>query len=158
MYSSPLLPHIFTPTCTTRTATIIDNIFTKNYNPFVSGNLANTLSDHHAQFLIMGNQHSSLEFHSTEQMFCDFQEIAKKEKNRVTELHLSRNGVSLSSELFLKKVKKLINFWAPLQTASNKQKNLLNKPRLTSSILKSIEIKNKLHKRMCCGKDPLHKE
>ena len=28
----------------------------------------------------------------------------------------------------------------------------------TSGILKSIEIKNRLHKRMCCAKDPLHKE
>ena len=35
---------------------------------------------------------------------------------------------------------------------------LLNKPWLTSGILKSIEIKNRLHKRMCRAKDPLHKE
>ena len=76
----------------------------------------------------------------------------------VSELHLSRNDVNLSSELFLRKVEKLINFWAPLQKVSNKQKKLLNKPWLTSSILKSIEIKNRLHKRMCRSKDPLHKE
>ena len=74
------------------------------------------------------------------------------------QLHLSRNDVNLSSELFLRKVEKLINFWAPLQKVSNKQKKLLNKPWLTSGILKSIEIKNRLHKRMCCAKDPLHKE
>ena len=30
----------------------------------------------------------------------------------VSELHLSGNDVSLSSELFLRKVEKLINFWA----------------------------------------------
>ena len=56
MYSSLLLPHIFSPTCTTTRSTIlIINIFTNNYNSsFVSGNLGNTLSDHHAQFLIMG--------------------------------------------------------------------------------------------------------
>ena len=56
MYSSLLLPHIFSPTCTTtRSTTLIINIFTNNYNSsFVSGNLGNTLSDHHAQFLIMG--------------------------------------------------------------------------------------------------------
>ena len=35
---------------------------------------------------------------------------------------------------------------------------LSKKPWLTSSILKSIEIKNRLHKTMCCTKDPLHKE
>ena len=33
----------------------------------------------------------------------------------VSELHLSCNYVNLSSELFLRKVEKLINFWAPLQ-------------------------------------------
>ena len=51
-----------------------------------------------------------------------------------------------------------MNFWAPLQTVSNKQKKLLNKPWLTSNILESIEIKSRLHKRMSRAKDPLHKE
>ena len=71
MYSSLLLPHIFSPTHTTISlATLIDNIFTNNYNSsFTSGNLVKSLLDHHAQCLIMGNQHSSLEFDSTEQMF-----------------------------------------------------------------------------------------
>ena len=133
MYSSLLLPHIFSPThTTTPSATPIDNIFTNNCNSSVSGNLVNSLSDHHAQFLIMGNQHSSLEFHSTEQMFWDFQEIDKnkniiscllKNVDWVTKLHLSHNDVDLSSELFLKKVEKLINFWAPLQIVSNKQRS-----------------------------------
>ena len=169
MYSPLFLPHIFNPTRTTSSsATLRDNIFTNNYNSsFVSGNLVNTLSDHHAQFLIMGNQHSPLELDSKEHMFRDFQEIERNKNiissllenvDRVSELSLSRNDVSLSSELFLGKVEKLINFWAPLQKVSNKQKKLLNKPWLTSGILKSIEIKNRLHKRMCRAKDPLHKE
>ena len=55
-------------------------------------------------------------------------------------------------------MEKLINFWAPLQKVSNKQKKLLNKLVLTSAILKSVEIKNRLHKRMCRANDPLHKE
>ena len=80
MYSSLHLPHIFSPTRTTSSsATLIDNIFTNSYNSsFVSGNLINTLSDHHAQFLIMGNQHSPFELDSKEYMFRDFQEIEKK--------------------------------------------------------------------------------
>ena len=121
-----------------------------NYNSsFVSGNLVNTLSDHHAQLLIMGSQHSPLELDSTEQMFRDFQEIEKKKNtissllenvNWVSELRLNRNDVNLSSGLFLRKVEKLINFWAPFQKLSNKQKKVLNKPGLPSGILKSIEI------------------
>ena len=171
MYSSILLPHIFSPTCTEhhqQLSQTIDNIFTNNYHfSSVCGNLFSTLSDHHAQFLIIGNQHSSFEFESTEQTFQDFQEIEKNKNiissllesvDWVTELHLSCNDVDLSSELFLKKVEKLINFWAPPQKVSNKQKKLLNKTWLTSGILKSIEIKNRLHKRMCRAKYPLHKD
>ena len=149
MYSSLLLPHIFSPTRTTSSsATLIDNIFTNNYNSsFVSGNLVNTLSDHHAQFLIMGNQHSPLELDSKSS------ETSKRLKNIyitssllenkdwVSELRLSRNDVNLPSELVLRNVVKLKTFWAPLQKVSNKHKKLLNKPWLTSGILKSIEIK-----------------
>ena len=82
------------------------------------------MSDHHAQFLIMRNQHSPLELDSTEQKFRDSQEIEKNKNiissllgnvDWVSELRLSPNDVDLSSALFLRKVKKLINFWAPLQ-------------------------------------------
>ena len=51
MYSSLLFSHFFSPTRTTSSsATLIDNIFTNNYNSsFVSGNLVNTLSDHNGK-------------------------------------------------------------------------------------------------------------
>ena len=100
-------------------------------------------------------------------MFWDFQEIEKNKNiirsllesvDWVTEVHLSRNHVDLSSELFLKKGEKIINFWAPLQKVSNKQKKLSNKLWLTRSILQSVEIENRLPKGMCRAKDPLHKE
>ena len=82
VHSSLLLPHIFSSTRTTSSsATLMDNIFTNNYNSsFVFGNLFNTMLDHHAQFLIMGNQHSPLELDSAEQMFRYFQDM---EKNRI---------------------------------------------------------------------------
>ena len=147
MYSSLLLPHIFSPTRTTSSATLIDNIFTNSYNSsFVSGNLINVLSDHHAQFLMMGNQHSPLELDSKEHMFQDLQEIEKNKniissllenKDWVSKLRLSHNDVNLSSELFLRKVEKLINFWAPLQKVSNKQKKLL---KLVSAIFHQVFI------------------
>ena len=113
---------------------LIDNIFSNNCNSFVSGNLVNTLSDHHAQFLIMGNQQSPLELDSKEHMFQDFQEIEKNKNilssllenvDWVSELLLRCNDVNLLSELFLRKVEKLINFWAPLQKVSNKQKKTI---------------------------------
>ena len=79
----------------------------------------------------MGNQHILFELGSTEQMFRDFQDIEKNKNiisslldnvDWVSELCLSHNDVNLSSELFLRKVEKSINFWAPLQKVSNKQK------------------------------------
>ena len=115
MYSSLLLPHIASLTRTTATsATLIDNIFSNNCNsPYTSGNLVITLSDHHAQFLILGNQHNSIENNKEDQLYRDFQEI---EKNKDTiseqlknidceaELHSERNNVNLSSELLIIKV------------------------------------------------------
>ena len=169
MYSSLLLPHIAGPTRTTATsATIIDNIFSDNCNsPYTSGNLVITLSDHHAQFLILGNQHNSIENNKEEQLYRDFQEIEKR-KDTISEqleniyweaeLRLERNNVNLSSELLIIKVNKLINFWAPLQKVSNKRKKALNKPWMTKAILKLIAIKNRLHKKMCRSKDPLNKK
>ena len=169
IYSSLLLPHIASPTRTTATsATLIHNIFSNNCNsPYTSGNLVITLSDHHAQFLILGNQHNSIENNKEQQLYRDFQEIEKK-KDTISEqlenidweaeLRLERNNVNLSSELLIIKVNKLINFWAPLQKVSNKRKKALNKPWMTKGILKSIAIKNRLHKKMCRSKDPLNKK
>ena len=168
MYSS-LLPHIASPTHTTATsATLIDSIFSNNCNsPYTSGNLVITLFDHHAQFLILGNQHNSIENNKEDQLYRDFQEI---EKNKDTiseqlenidweaELRLERNNVNLLSELLISKVNKLINFWAPPQKVSNKGKEALNKPWMTKGILKSMAIKNRIHKKMCCSKDPLNKK
>ena len=120
MYYFLLLPHIFGPTRTTTTsATLIDNIFTNNYNScFVSENFVNTLSHNHVQFLVMGNQHSSLEFDSTKQMLRDFQEI-EKNKNIISSLLENVNWVTEQWCRFILwtislKVEKLINFWAPL--------------------------------------------
>ena len=55
MYSNLLLPHIASPTrVTLNSETLIDNIFSNNYDSsFTSGNLVTTLSDHHTQFLLM---------------------------------------------------------------------------------------------------------
>ena len=62
VYSFLVLPHNVSQTCTISTsATLIDNIFSNNCNsPYISGNLVITLSDHHAQFLILGNQRNSI--------------------------------------------------------------------------------------------------
>ena len=57
MYSNLLLPQITTPSRTTsKSTTLIDNIFVNEYDPtFLLGNLTTLLSDHLAQFLIMSS-------------------------------------------------------------------------------------------------------
>ena len=83
MYLSFLLPHTATPTRTTVASTIlIDNIFNNNCSsPYNSGNLVITLSDHHAQFLIMENQPNlliSLKVKKKQDKLCrDFKETEK---------------------------------------------------------------------------------
>ena len=62
------------------------------------------------------------------QIFRDFSKI-ENNKNLInthlegndwaTELQVNLSNTDLSSELFLKKIEQLINFWAPLQRASN---------------------------------------
>ena len=89
------------------------------------------------------------------QIFRDFSKI-ENNKNLVnahlegidwaTELQINRNNADLSSELFLKKIEQLINFWTPLQRVSNKKKKLQNKPWVTKGLLKSIETKNRLYR------------
>ena len=74
-----------------------------------------------------------------------------------SELHLEHNNINLSSELLINKVDRLRNLWLPLQKTSNKKKKTLNKVWMTKAIIKSIGIKNRLHKKMCILKDPLEK-
>ena len=101
------------------------------------------------------------------QIFRDFSKI-ENNKNLInthlegidwaTELQVKSNNADLSSELFLKKIEQLINFWAPLQRVSNKKKKLQNKPWVTKGLLKSIETKNRLYRKMCWTKNPLKRE
>ena len=168
MYSNLLLPHIASPTCVTlNLETLIGNIFSNNYDSsFTSGNLVTTLSDHLAQFLLMEFQNKQMDNEKI-QICRDFSKI-ENNKNLInthlegidwaTELQVNRNNADLSSELFLKEIEQLINFWAPFQRVPNKKKKLQNKPWITKGLLKSTETKNRLYRKMCQAKDPLNKE
>ena len=168
MYSNLLLPHIASPTrVTLNSETLIDNIFSNNYDSsFTSGNLVTTLSDHHAQSLLMGFQNKQMDNEKI-QIIRDFSKI-ENNKNLInthlegidwaTELQVNSNNADLSSELFLKKIEQLINFWAPFQRVPNKKKKLQNKPWITKGLLKSIETKNRLNRKIYRTKDPLKRE
>ena len=60
IYSSNLLPHITSPTrLTSRSHTLIDNIFSNINEECTSDNIINTISDHLGQFLITPNHSCS---------------------------------------------------------------------------------------------------
>ena len=75
----------------------------------------------------MENQPNLSESKKEDQLCCDFQEIEKKiiiseqleNVDWESELHLECNNISLSSDLLINKVDRLINFWALLQKISN---------------------------------------
>ena len=78
MYSKLLLPNISSPTRITSTsATLIDNIFTNNYdNTCTSGNLVTTLSDHLAQILIVPIRNTT-RYKEPKKVYRDFQEFLR---------------------------------------------------------------------------------
>ena len=159
MYLNLLLPHIASPKrVTLNSETHTDNIFSNNHDSsFTSRNLVTTLSDHHVQFLLMEFQNKQMDNEKI-QIFRDFSKIENNTKTLInthleeidwaTELQVNHNA-DLSSELFVKKTEQLINFWAPFQRVPNKKKKLQKKPWITKGVLKSIETKNRLYRKMC---------
>ena len=81
MYYNSLLPYITSPThITARSKTLIDNIFSNDYDsPFKSGNLLTTLSDHNAQFLFLANQIKTNK-NTEKQYYQDFTPMEKQKK------------------------------------------------------------------------------
>ena len=111
IYSNLLLPHIASPTpVTVNSQTFIDSIFSNNNDPsFTLGHLVATLSDHHAQFLLMEFQTKQADNEKI-QMFRDFSKI-ENNKNLMnihlegidwaTELQVNCNNANLSSDLYI---------------------------------------------------------
>ena len=157
MYSKLLLPNISSPTRITSTsATLIDNIFTNDYdNTFTSGNLVTTLSDHLAQILIVPIRNTT-KYKEPKKVYCDFQEILRNKdisrhlQNTNWDMELQLNSENnIPTKKFVPKTNNLINHWAPLKELSNAKQKLQNKPWITKEILKSIKNKNKQYKIMC---------
>ena len=158
MYSNILLPNISSPTRITSTsATLIDNIFTNDYdNTFRSGNLVTTLSDHLAQILIIPIRNAT-GYKEPKKVYRDFQVILRNKDiisrdlqntNWDAELQLSSENINISTEKFTSKSNNLINHWAPLKDLSNAKQKLQNKEWITKGILKSIKNKNRQYKIM----------
>ena len=91
MHSNLLLPHITSPTrITAKSSTLIDNIFINFFDSsFTSGNIVAALSDHHGQFLVIGNQ-TNIDFEKPHDLYRDFNQIEKNKtaiKNQLESIY-----------------------------------------------------------------------
>ena len=150
MYSKLLLPNISSPTRIRSTsATLIDNIFTNDYdNTFTSGNLV-TLSNHLAQILIVPIRNTT-GYKEPKKVYRDFQEILGNKDiisrdlqntNWDTELQLNSENINISTEKFISKINNLINHWVPLKELSNAKQKLQNNHGLQKGFLSLLRTK-----------------
>ena len=73
-------------------------------------------------------------------------------------LKINQGNVNFSFDALLKTVNNLLDQHAPMQKLSKKDSDLHFKPWLTPGILKSIQIRNKLHKNLIKTKNSTLKE
>ena len=144
--SNNLIPQILLPTrITSRSKTLIDNIFTNNIDPNnYSGNLECAISDHLPQFLITADNNKQLpKDHNIfirdikklnqENFIHDLQNI-----NWDNSLNIESGDVDQSVSNLLKTYNIVLDRHAPLKKASKKDLELRQKPWITKGIQCSI--------------------
>ena len=152
--SNLLIPHIILPTrITTRSKTLIDNIFTNSFNSsFISGNIITSISDHLPQFLLVPNinikdllpkHHNIFKRDSTnfkkEYFILDLLQIDWN-----TTLQTNKNDPDFSFNQFYEKINCIVDNHLPLKKVSKKELKQQFKPWITTGIRKSIKIRDKL--------------
>ena len=133
----------------------------------MSGNVAISIFDHLAQFLIMPSVKKKNKLaNSRPKLHMDMKSIelnkdyiftSLKNENWESKLAVNLNNANISTELLLDSVNGVLNYHCPLKKISNSQKKNQNKPRITQGILKSIAVNNKRHRKMCRTKDLMRK-
>ena len=163
--SNLLLPLISLPTkINNKNNTLIDNIFTNQFNPdTISGNLTVNISDHLPSFMITprANQNHLPKKHNIytrdlnnfdrENFFAD---ILSTDWNST----IVEDDADLSFNQFLSKLNYIIDKYMPLKKLSNREYKRRFKPWITNGILNSISRKNKLYNKYSKTKDELMKQ
>ena len=161
------VPHITLPTrMTTRSQTLIDNIFSNNpeFNNCTSGNFTFSISDHFAQFLIVP---------SSDKRPPKIHNIQKRDTRNYVHEDLVAEIISIdwpvvleswkgdpchSFQCFNDKVTGIIDRHMPLRKLNKKEIRLQAKPWLTRGILQSIKRRDKLLRKYIRASDPARKE
>ena len=131
-----------------RSQTLIDNIFSSVINDdCIAGNLISSISDHHAQFLIIPNytitQNSKKDLYkqnfkhfSSKKFITDLEKV-----NWDNILNVSEGNVDKSFQNFSDKITDILDKHVPITKLSLKEMKSSNKPWLTKGTLKSINKK-----------------
>ena len=156
MLSNSLTPGITIPTrITPKSKTLIDNIF-HNYviNDIISGNLTISISDHLAQFLIIPYQDTNIKPKSTHVFKRNYSKFNQEDFlldllsiDWEKHLQLNNKNVNYSFDEFLKIITTILDRYAPYKKVPLKLQTPSHKPWITRGILKSINVKNNLHKK-----------
>ena len=166
MTTNFLLPLITIPTkINTSRDTLIDNIFTNQFNPdFRTGNLTIGLSDHLPSFMIVPktNQIHMPKKHNVykrdtkrfnrENFLLDFFDINWDET-----IEINKKDVNNSFDNFMVKINEILDKHMPYKKISYKEFKNRYKPWINKEILDSIKEKNKLFKKYVNCKDNLRR-
>ena len=154
--SNLFVPHIIQPTrITPHSKTLIDNIFSNvpNFSQAESGNLTLSISDHLAQFLlipldtcfkppkIIMYKRDTKNF-DRENFFLDLLSIEWDEI-----LEIGKEDPNISFQRYYSTINNLIDKYMPLKKMSMKEIKQQQKPWITAEILKSINQRDKMHKK-----------
>ena len=153
--SNNFIPHISFPTrVTEKSATLIDNIFTNNYeHNCVSGNTTTCISDHLPQFLIIEdlNQTPSKEIPTISfRSYKNFSDDAFKAEFRELDWTLvaENSEVNLGFNSFVRLVNRIVDKHAPIKVIEKKENEITSKPWTARGIKTSMKIRDKFYKQM----------
>ena len=131
MQSSNLLSYITSPTrLTSRSHTLVHNIFSNINEECTSGNIINTISGHLGQFLIIPNR--SYSYNSKKEIFRkNFKNF--KEQNFLSDLKKidwdtvfsdCKQGIDLSYKKFLDEITTLLDMHTPVKKLSIRKRKV----------------------------------
>ena len=165
MCSSSLLPQITHPTRISKTSqTLIDNIFsTIISDESKTGNITTVISDHFCQFFSFPffentnktKDQSGRNYRNFDKRpFCEDMDKVNWHNHLETE----KRNPNLCLEKFLTKANLIMDKHLPLKKLSQQEILQRDKPWITKGLLKSIKIKNIVHRKMRRAKDLNRKE
>ena len=157
-------PLILQPTrLSSKSASLIDNIFINDIETYSNGgNITTSISDHFPQFCLLDifeNKYFKKEVkygrsykHFNQNEFEN--ELKKINWNRILQGKNSEEAL----EFFFKTIERLLDEMAPICRLSKKEIDLLKRPWITFGLLKSINERDSIYKKIAKEKDPVVKE